>query len=335
MKAAVFTALKAPLEVQVLPDPKPAPGQVIVSVRRCGICGSDLHMSEEAAFGLPSGAVMGHEFAGEVVEKASDVAGIKVGDLVSVVPIRGCGRCPSCLAGEPAWCAEMLLQGGGYGEFAAANETQCVIMPEGLSMADGAIIEPLAVALHGLQVSSLRPGAKVVVVGAGPIGLSVAFWARRMGASRIVMVDVADFQRERAMEMGATHFVSGVDDPVAEVDRVLGGKADIAFECVGAPGLIAQCVGHVGVRGCVVLLGLCTKPDSFVPFTAVSKEVRLQSSAFFTQQEYRMALGALESGAIEPRCLVSDTIGLNDVPAMFEALKKRSGQSKVLIRHDG
>lgn len=334
MKAAVFTGLGKPLEVQELPDPMPQPGQVVIDVHRCGICGSDLHMSEDPGFGLPHGSVMGHEFAGEVIERASGTERIKVGDLVSVVPLRGCGHCRACLSGEPAWCSQFMLQAGGYGEFAVASERQCVVMPQGLSMADGAIIEPLAVALHGAMLAAVRPGGQVVIVGAGPIGLSVAFWARRLGASKVVVVDIADFQEGRALSMGATHFVSGATDPVAEVERILGGKADVAFECVGVPGLIAQCIDHVGIKGSVVLLGLCTKPDSFVPFSAVQKEVKIQSSAFFTEQEYRMSLDVLSAGAFEPRLLVTDTIPLSQVPATFEALKRRSGQSKVLINHD-
>lgn len=332
MKAAVFQALHQPLAVESVPDPTPGAGEVVVQVGRCGICGSDLHMSEDPAFGTSPGAILGHEFAGEVVATGNGVERLRTGDLVSVVPLRSCGQCPSCLAGEPAWCSVgMALQGGGYAEYATTTERQCVLLPASTSIADGAIVEPLAVALHGVNLSGMQAGDRVLVLGAGPIGLGVAYWARRMGASKVVVQDIARFQEQRALEMGATAFVCDVEEPVAASDRALGGKADIVFECVGIPGLIAQAVEQVRVKGTVLILGLCTRPDSFVPFVALSKEVRLITSAFFKRQEYEATLDALESGSAEPRLLVTDTIGLDAVPETFEGLKKRTHQCKVLI----
>ena len=120
-------------------------------------------------------------------------------------------------------------------------------------------------------------------------------------------------------------------DPVSSAERALDGKADVVFECVGIPGLIAQAVQQVRNRGTILLLGLCTKPDTFNSFAMLSKEVRLVTSAFFTTHEYEAALAALEGGALEPRALVTDTITLGDTPEVFESLKRRSGQCKVLI----
>lgn len=331
MRAAVMQGLHVPLAVETIADPTPGEGQLVVRVGRCGICGSDLHMTEDPAFGKGAGDVLGHEFAGEVVALGKGVEGFVTGDLVSVVPLASCGHCASCLAGEPAWCAQMGLQGGGYAEYALTGASQCVKLPQSASLADGAIIEPLAVGLHGVVLSGMQMGDKVLILGAGPIGLAVAFWARRMGASKVVVQDVARHQEARALQMGATAFVADIEEPVAASDRALGGKADIVFECVGLPGLIAQAVDQVRVKGTVLILGLCTRPDSFVPFKALSKEVRLQTSAFFKRQEYEAALDALDAGAAEPRLLVTETIGLDAVPAIFETLRKRTHQCKVLI----
>jgi len=331
MRAAVMQGLHQPLAIETLADPAPAAGELVVRVGRCGICGSDLHMTEDPAFGKAAGDVLGHEFAGEVVALGKGTTGVAVGDLVSVIPLTSCGECAACRAGEVAWCAQFGLQGGGYAEFAVTRPNQCVVLPQSASLADGAIIEPLAVALHGVVMAGLKPGDKVLILGAGPIGLAVAFWARRMGAARVAVQDIADHQRDRALRMGASAFVIDRDDPVGASDRALGGKADIVFECVGVPGLIAQAVDQVRNRGTILLLGLCTRPDTFNSFAMLSKEVKLITSAFFTRGEYETALDALDRGAAEPRALVTDTIALDAVPTTFEALRHRTHQCKVLI----
>jgi (R,R)-butanediol dehydrogenase/meso-butanediol dehydrogenase/diacetyl reductase len=336
VKAARFTGLRQPLVLENVPDPIPGAGEVVVRVGRCGICGSDLHMAEDEAFGAAPGDVFGHEFAGEVVALGPNASGgaegLALGDLVAVIPLKSCGTCAHCLKGEVQWCAGFGLQGGGYAEYALTRPNQCVQLPRSASLADGAIIEPLAVALHGVRLSGMAAGAKVLVLGAGPIGLAVAFWARRFGAGKVVVQDIADWQRDRALQMGADGFVCDPADPVTASDAAFAGeKPDIVFECVGVPGLIAQAVSQVKNRGTILLLGLCTRPDSFNSFAMLSKEVRLVTSAFFTRQDYEDALDALAAGAVEPRLLVTETIGLDATPGMFEGLRTRTHQCKVLI----
>ena len=331
MRAVTFQGLHQPLAVETLPDPTPGAGEVVVKVGRCGICGSDLHMTEDPAYGCKHGDVLGHEFAGEVVGMGRDVTGLKSGDLVSVIPLKSCGECEQCRKGAVQWCSQFGLQGGGYAEYAVTRPNQCVKLVNDLTLADGAIIEPLAVALHGVNLSGMKTGDKVLVLGAGPIGLAVAFWARRLGAARVAVQDIATFQQDRALDMGADHFVVDPADPVGSAERALGGKADVVFECVGLPGLIAQAVDQVRPQGTILLLGLCTKPDTFNSFAMLGKEVKLVTSAFFTVPEYEASLAALERGAVEPRLLVSDTISLDATPQVFESLKQRNGQCKVMI----
>ncbi|MCW2392755.1 (R,R)-butanediol dehydrogenase/meso-butanediol dehydrogenase/diacetyl reductase [Sphingobium sp. B1D7B] len=334
MKAVIFQALHTPLAFEDVPDPTPGEGELVVKVGRCGICGSDLHMTQDAAYGCKHGDVLGHEFAGEVVALGRNTQGRKVGELVSVIPLKSCGDCEHCRKGEVQWCASFGLQGGGYADYAVTRPNQCVPLPAGLTLADGAIIEPLAVALHGVNLSGLKTGDKVLVLGAGPIGLAVAFWAKRLGAAKVAVQDISTAQQQRAHEMGADVFVVDPQNPVESAVQGLGGMADIVFECVGVPGLIAQAVDQVRPRGTILLLGLCTKPDTFNSFAMLGKEVRLVTSAFFTVQEYEAALAALEQGAIAPRLMVTSTIALADTPTVFEALKQRGEQCKVLIAPD-
>ena len=331
MKAVTFQGLHQPLAFESVPDPTPGEGELVVKVGRCGICGSDLHMTEDAAYGCKHGDILGHEFAGEVVALGRGTEGFRTGDLVSVIPLVSCGACEACQRGEVQWCKSFGLQGGGYAEYAVTRPNQCVPLPTDLSLADGAIIEPLAVALHGINLSGMRTGDKVLVLGAGPIGLAVAFWARRLGAGRVAVQDIAHFQEERALGMGADVFVVDTQNPVESAREGLGGEADIVFECVGVPGLIAQAVEQVAPRGTILLLGLCTKPDTFNSFAMLSKEVRLVTSAFFTRAEYIATLAALENGATAPRQMVTDTISLGQTPDVFEGLKRRTEQCKVLI----
>jgi (R,R)-butanediol dehydrogenase/meso-butanediol dehydrogenase/diacetyl reductase len=332
VKAAVFKGLGQPLVIETVPDPQPSAHEVVVRVGRCGICGSDLHMTHEPAFGLPAGAIIGHEFAGEVVALGSRASSMKVGDLVAVAPLRGCGECSTCLQGEPAWCKQMVLQGGGYAEYAAATERQCRRLPASTSIEDGALVEPLAVALHGVSLAKIVPGSKVLVMGAGPIGLAVAYWARRLGATKIAVSDLHSYQSDLAHRVGATAFVTVQEDMVAKVNGVLGGEPDIVFECVGRPGILSQALEHVRVHGKIVILGLCTALDSFVPFRAVSKEVTFIASAFFKMHEYEAALDALDGGHSEARSLITNTVPLETMPAAFEALRERTSQCKVMVR---
>ncbi len=331
MRAAVMQGIRRPLSCMSVPDPTPTDDELVVKVARCGICGSDLHIAEDPSFGKGAGYILGHEFAGEVVEVGRGVQGMSIGDLVSVIPLQSCGTCATCVAGEVVWCEQFGLQGGGYAEYALTRPNQCIKLPQSLSLADGAIIEPLAVALHGIRMSGLKAGEKVLILGAGPIGLAVAFWARRAGASRVVVQDIADYQRERALAMGAHEFVVQPQDPVGSAEQAIRGKADIVFECVGVPGLIEQAVKQVRNRGTVLLLGLCNRPDTFNSFAMLSKEVRLITSAFFARNEFVEALRALEAGAAEPRELVTGTISLEETPNVFETLRHRTDQCKVLI----
>lgn len=334
MKAAVFQDFGRPLQIDEVADPRPAADQLLIRVARCGICGSDLHMTQEPALGARPGTVLGHEFAGEVVELGPAAQGFKVGDRVAVAPVRGCGQCVSCRSGEPAWCESMLLQGGGYAQLAVAADRQCLKLPGLASVEDGALVEPLAVALRGVALSGLAAGDRVLVLGAGPIGLAVAFWARRLGATRVGVVDITPLQADRALKVGATHFVQGGEDHVARVNAALGGMPEIVFECVGKPGILAQALEHVRPRGSIVLLGLCTTEDSFVPFRAVSKEVKFITSAFYSMREYAKSLDALDGGHAEARDLITDTVPLSALPGVFESLRQRTSQCKVLVRPD-
>lgn len=333
MKAALFDTVGRPLRVDTIGDPSPARDEVLLKVAACGICGSDLHMTEDPeTFGIGQGVVLGHEFAGEVVALGSDVTEFATGDRVAVAPMWGCGHCDSCRAGEPAWCPEMRLIGGGYAEYATVAARQCRKLPNDLPLVEGALAEPTSIGLHSVMRSGLKPGDKALILGAGPIGLLVAFWARRMGANHVVVADINDYQKERAQAVGATGFAISGPNLASAFAAQAGGPPDIVFECVGKRGLIDFACQLSRVHGTVVGVGLCVGGDEWDPFAVLSKELTIVMSAFFNMHEFEAAIDALATdGQFRPQALITEKIDFGRVPGTFEALRNRTTQCKVLI----
>jgi 2-desacetyl-2-hydroxyethyl bacteriochlorophyllide A dehydrogenase len=334
MRAAVFKNPGQPLSVEDVPDPTPGTGEVILRVGACGICGSDLHMtSGHGALQVKPGHVLGHEFAGEVIAIGPGCSRRRVGDRVTSMPTVGCGTCSSCQAGEPKWCSQRRSMQGGYGQFLATGEASCTKLPADLSLEDGALVEPLAVSLHGVAAARLSVGSRVLVVGAGPVGLAAVFWARRMGAGRIAVTARTAQRTDLALQMGANAFVvpEKDEDPVQAVNRALGGPPDVVFECVGIPGMIEKCVRHVRPLGTVVVLGFCDVADSWVPMGALFKEAHVIFAQLYALRDFQVAVDTLDAGHVAPRSMITDRITLDQVPSAFEALRQRTTQCKVMI----
>src|ERR1700722_4597477 len=174
-----------------------------------------------------------------------DVDTLHVGDRITSLPMKSCGKCAACMRGYPLGCASMAPMMSGYAEYSQVKERWALKLPGALSFADGALIEPLASSLRGVAMSGIRPGSHVVILGAGAIGLGAAFWARRMGASRIVVVARSQRQSDLAATMGATHFLAQAEDLVERVSGLPGRAPEVVFECVGKPGSLGLGVGLV------------------------------------------------------------------------------------------
>jgi (R,R)-butanediol dehydrogenase / meso-butanediol dehydrogenase / diacetyl reductase len=303
----------------------------VVKVGRCGICGSDLHMTEDAAYGCQKGDVLGHEFAGEVVALGRNTQGPGVGDLVSVIPLKSCGSCEHCRKGEVQWCSAFGLQGGGYAEYAVTRPNQCIPLPTGLTLADGALIEPLAVALHGVNLSGMKTGDKVLVLGAGPIGLAVAFWAKRWAPAGWRCRTLPGLPAGTRRAHGGRCLRGRSRKPGCQCRAGPGrqGRRGVRMRRPARPDRAGRGTGPPARHDPAA--GPVHPPDTFNSFAMLSKEVRLVTSAFFTVQEYEAALAALEQGAVAPRLMVTGTITLAETPGVYEALKQRTEQCKVMI----
>jgi 2-desacetyl-2-hydroxyethyl bacteriochlorophyllide A dehydrogenase len=336
MKAAIFVGAGRPMEIDTVIEPKPGEGQVLIRVGRCGVCGSDLHSTAPddpdhptlPGFATVSGTVLGHEFAGEVVALGKGISNLKIGSCIASLAGHGCGKCASCTEGQPIWCERMRAVTGGYAEYALVNEHACITLPKSLSMADGALIEPLATGLHAVELAAMQPGASVLVVGTGPIGLAVIFWARRLGAGQIVALARSRNREALAATMGASSFATSAEE-LAEV--MMGKHACIVFECVGTPGMIERCIGFVRPRGTVVVCGVCVCADQVTPAYAILKEARVQFALAYGISDFRRVAETLDAGAVEPRELITDTVGFADFPLAFEALRHRTSQCKVML----
>ncbi|MFQ5810363.1 MAG: galactitol-1-phosphate 5-dehydrogenase [Armatimonadota bacterium] len=258
MHAAVLHA-PGDLRYEVVPAPDVGPGEVLIKVAACGICASDVpRVRTVGAHTMP--IIPGHEFAGEVVEKA-DEAGPEVGELVAVFPLIPCRRCRYCKSGAYEVCDAYDYLGsrsdGAYAELVKAPAWNTIAVPDGVPLDHAALTEPAAVALHAAKRFDIADGDVVAVLGAGPIGLLAAQWARALGAGQVLLVDIDPHALEMAAQLGFEHRIdAGATDPVASVlDATAGVGADLVIEAAGVPQTVTQSVQMARKLGRVVIMG--------------------------------------------------------------------------------
>jgi (R,R)-butanediol dehydrogenase/meso-butanediol dehydrogenase/diacetyl reductase len=332
MKAAVFHQAGKPLSLETLADPTPRPTDVVIRVDRCGVCGTDLHMTSGHGWDYPAGFIPGHEFVGEVVEVGAQVERFRKGDLITAVPTVGCGRCEGCLHGSYPLCDSLEPVSGGFGEYMRIPTQVALKLPSVYTAADGALVEPFAVGLFALRASQLTPGDRVLVLGGGTVALTTAFWAKRLGAGRVVIGNRSEKRRDMAQAFGVDGFVrTGGENEVAEVVEALGGSPDVVFECVGASGLLGQAINHVRRFGKVVSAGFCTAPDPIIPAVCAYKGVQLSFPVGYGLREFEFVADQMLAGEIDPKVMVTSVITLDDLPTVFEALRGSNNETKVHV----
>src|SRR5579871_3595865 len=195
LRVAVFNGPDRSISIEQVPEPQPAADEVLVKIHRCGICGSDLSMTQAGPFCFPAGLHLGHEYAGEVVETGTNVTDVNPGDRVAGIPSRGCGQCENCRAGLFLFCSEFRPLFGGFGDYVALPRRNAVLLPKTLSLADGALIEPIASGLHALRWANMQPGDRILILGAGAMAAAVTYWARRLGAAAIAVTSRSAHRR--------------------------------------------------------------------------------------------------------------------------------------------
>ena len=329
-----------------MPRPVPGPGELLISIAACGICGSDVHGYDGSSGRRIPPLVMGHEAAGTVAEVGTGVGQFAVGDRVTFDSTVYCGECDYCRAGDVNLCDNRQVVGvscgdyrrhGAFAEYVVVPERIVYRLPDELSFTAAAMLEAVAVALHAVRVASLSGGETALVVGAGMIGLLTLQAARAGGCSRVFVADIDPSRLKLAREMGADEVIhaSGAD-LIAEIMRLTGGKGvDVVLEAVGRNETIAASIDAVRKGGTVVLIGNIT-PEVKLPLQkVVSRQIRLQGTAA-SSGEYPQAIELMRTGAIRVGPLITAVAPLEDGPQWFERLHRgEPNLMKVVLTPSG
>ncbi|MFJ4172092.1 alcohol dehydrogenase catalytic domain-containing protein [Paenarthrobacter sp. NPDC089714] len=333
MKAIVFEA-DGEQFIDVA-EPELQPGQLMLDVAFCGICGSDLHAGEPD---FHPGTVMGHEFSGVVSGIGPGVKGWSVGDRVCVNPNGGwCGTCTFCTAGEVTMCASIwdnvvgLAQNGGLASRVAVPARMVHRLPDSVSLEMGAWVEPLAVALRTVRRSEASLGDTAVVFGAGPIGLLVTMLLRAAGLSQVTVVETSPERRAKALEVGATEVLDPIQtNPVDYFADPVTAPA-FAFECTGVAQVTATAVGVLRPHGRLTVTGFARNPPTYQAADLLFKEIDIRGS-FIYVEEFAMAIDLLARGVVDVAPLISGIVDLSGAAEAFTNMRSSPSAVKYLIR---
>ncbi|NLI54914.1 MAG: zinc-dependent alcohol dehydrogenase family protein [Clostridiales bacterium] len=338
MKAAVFYG-KEDIRVETIADITPKAGEVLIQIKACGVCGTDMHIydgAEGAAKTTPP-TILGHEFSGIVQAVGDGVHRVKAGDRVCVDPNDMCGECWYCKQGAGHFCENMIGIGttinGGFAEFCVVREKQVYTIPDALSFEEAAMAEPIACCLHGMDLTGIRPGETVLIVGGGTIGLIMLQLVKLSGAAMVILAEPIAAKREKAMMLGADIVL----DPATENLEDVMAKHSIyainaAIECVGNVSTMRYAIDHTGKGGTAMLFGL-TAPEArmdILPFDLFKNEITVKAS-FINPYTQTRAIALLGRHKIDVKSLITDIVPLDDINDIF-AKKRYQGHGKIIVK---
>ena len=312
------------LELAEFPQPQPGPGEVLIRVAACGICGSDVHGYDGASGRRIPPIVMGHEAAGVVASTGAGVTQFKSGDRVTFDSTVYCGQCAFCRRGEVNLCDRREVIGvscgdyrrhGAFAEYIAVPERILYHLPESMSFPEAAMLEAVSVALHAVRITGDMKGQTALVIGAGMIGLLTMQAARTSGAERVFIADIDATRLDLARSLGVDQAfnLSGPDLTSAILNQTSGFGADVVLEAVGRSETIATGIDCVRKGGTVTLIGNITPKVEIHLQKVVSRQIRLQGSAA-SSGEYPQAIDLVASGKIQVKPLISAVAPLEDGP---------------------
>lgn len=350
MKAAVLRGVRD-IAIEEIPVPEIGPGDVLIKVSNCGICGSDIHSFSTGLYVEP-GQVMGHEFTGIAWRVGEDVTGIAVGDRVTGFSAGVCGKCDACLRGQPLLCAELFKNSTGYGRPGAFAEYVLIEnavpgatihkLPDSIDDITAAMIEPVSVGVTAVTEAHVKPGDRVVVLGAGMIGNACLQAAKAAGAKEVLAVEVSTARLKLARESGADDvFDARTGDALEWVIEKLGpapyhyhvgGNADVVFEAAGVPVTIRQAFEMVRPGGTICFVGL---PEEAAPIDTTKIVHKMPHIIGSLGGDFVAAIDLLSNGKIRAKQLVTHKFPLSRIKEAFEAQLKADESVKVMIEMDG
>jgi 2-desacetyl-2-hydroxyethyl bacteriochlorophyllide A dehydrogenase len=334
MSAAVYIGEGA-VEVQQVPIPGPGPDELLVEVSECGICGSDLHL----VFGryAVEGSILGHEWSGTVVGSGGAGSGWSTGDRVVFNPTPGCGRCRPCRRGRPSVClrhppSDLRHGRGAFAEYITVAAANALRIPDALTSRAAALAEPTAIALHAMELADVAADDRVLVTGAGPVGLLIVAVLRARGVSDITISEPVALRRQRALEVGAARAVvpDALDEP-APVATVAEPYA-VAFECSGHAGAARQALGQLDYAGTLVFVGTGSEPVPVNHNRMIVLELDALGAYNYSAEGFQPALDLLASGAMPlDRLIEADEVGLDGVMGAMDRLSRGEIAAKVMV----
>lgn len=342
MKVAVMTELQK-IEFEERPIPQPKEDEVLVKVEYVGICGSDLHYYEHGRIGnfiVDGPFVLGHEAGGTVVEVGEKVTHLKVGDRVALEPGKTCGKCEFCRTGRYNLCPDVEFfatppVNGVFQEYVAHEAGLCFKIPDNMDTMEAALIEPLAVGFHAARQGNAQAGQTAVVMGAGCIGLVNLLALKAMGVSTVYVVDVMQKRLDKAMELGATGVINGMEtDTVEELNRLTGGKGvDLVIETAGSEVTCRQSVYICKKGATIVFVGYSPSGDVNMPMgTAIDKELTFKS-IFRYRHVYPAAIEAVASGKVNVKGIVTNVFDFDDMQnALDTSVRDKTNIVKSVIK---
>lgn len=340
---AVYMTDLNKMETREIEFPVPKNHEVIVKMEYVGICGSDIHYYELGRIGdfiVDGDFILGHECAGEVVKVGSYVKGLKIGDRVALEPGVTCGHCEFCKSGKYNLCpdVEFLATPPYHGclkNYMAFPENMAFKLPDNVSTKEGALVEPLAVGLHAAAQGGVKLGHKVVILGAGCIGLVTLLACKAYGATEVIIVDVIEKRLECALKLGASHVINARNEnSLKKIMELTGGKgADIVIETAGSEVTIKQAPYIAKRGGTIVLVGLAPKDVLEFDFMQImSKEIEIKS-VFRYRNLYPAAIEAIADGKINVKGIVTHEFNFKETKNAFDfVIKNKNDVVKAVIK---
>jgi len=334
MSAAVYVG-DGRIAVEDVPRPEPGPGEVLVEIAECGICGSDLHMVLER-YAKP-GAILGHEWSG-VVASAPSGSGWSVGDRVVGNAARGCGVCRPCRRGRPSVCldrpsADYLGYRGAFCRYKTVAADDLIRIPDSLPTRFAALAEPTAIALHAVRLAGVAPEDRVLVTGAGPVGLLIIAVLRAQGITDITVSEPSPLRRQRALDVGAARVVAPdtlVEPPMAQP---VAEPSAVVFECSGHARAIEAALGQLDYAGTLVIVGTGFEPPKINQNRVIIFELEIIGAYNYDDDGFQPAVDLLDSGTLPLESLIEPhDIPLSEVMDSMERLSRGEISSKVMVR---